>query len=100
MKLVRTDNRFNLYKYGFDCYLQFSLGEYLEFNRYKEVCKKVFGDEFYNCYLGKPSDGKYQSDGYYTNRGLSSKRIYLRGNRLYTLLLIAMPTESLNSFDL
>ena len=99
MKLVRTDNRFKLYKYGFDCYLQFSLGEYLEFNRYKKACSQVFGEEFY-LYGGKPNDGKYQPDGYYHHRGLSSKRIYLRGTRLYTLLQIAMPAESLNSFDL
>ncbi len=99
MKLVRTDNRFNLYKYGFDCYLQFSMDQYAEFNRYKKVCRQVLGEEFY-LYGGKPNDGKYQPDAYYTNRGLSSKRIYLRGNRLYTLLLIAMPAESLNSFEL
>jgi len=75
------------------------MDQYAEFNRYKKVCSQVFGEEFY-LYGGKPNDGKYQPDAYYTNRGLSSKRIYLRGNRLYTLLLIAMPAESLDSFDL
>jgi hypothetical protein len=75
------------------------LGEYLEFNRYKKVCSQVFGEEFY-LYGGKPNDGKYQPDAYYINRGLGSKRIYLRGNRLYTHLLLSIPTKSLDPFDL
>lgn len=100
MKLRKTDNRFNLRKYGFDCYIEFRDDDWKNYNRYLRYCRDNFGEEFwvFNERVYRP-EGKWRA-GQHKNKRCKSKRIYFRGEKYHTLLLMAMPTEDENSFRL
>jgi len=92
MNLKKTDNRFNLYKFGFNCYLNFESADWDDFNRYRHTCRKLFKSQFIyrnNC--------SYQNGNWAvgimirTTRGEYFNRIYLRGDKNYTALILAVP---------
>ena len=102
MKLRKTDKRFNLYRYGFDCYIEFKHDDWQGYNKYLRYCHKQFGDEFwhFNERVYRP-EGKWK--GVYrhrTKRGIETKRIYFQGEKYHTLLLMAMPAEDKDTFYL
>ena len=101
MKLRKTDKRFNLYCYGFDCYIEFKHDDWQGYNKYLHYCRKQFGDEFWHFASRVYEDGKWK--GVYrhrTKRGIETKRIYFQGEKYHTLLLMAMPAESKETFYL
>lgn len=100
MKLHKTDRRFKLYNYGFDCYIEFEGNEWKNYNRSVRHCRQNFGDEFwlFNGRVYRP-EGKWISN-IHKNKHDISKRIYLRGKKYYTLLMMAMPAEDENTFHL
>ena len=100
MKLRKTDNRFNLRKYGFDCYIEFASNDWIGYNRYIHYCRQIFGDEFWEFAGRVYNNGNWRGNSHHKGKRWSSKRIYFRGEKFYTLLLIAMPLEDKNSFYL
>jgi hypothetical protein len=94
VKLHKTDKRFNLYRFGFDCYVEFQISDFTGYNLYKKYCKDKLGPEFSEFAGRVYGDGNWRSVACYQNRRWRSKRIYLRGEKYHTLLLVAMPLES------
>jgi hypothetical protein len=93
MRLHKTDRRFKLYQHGFTCYLEFSNSDWKNYNRYIRYCREKFGDEFWDFAGRIFQQGNWIGQYSYRNRGVSSKRIYLRGEKYYTLLLLVLPAE-------
>ncbi len=100
MKLRKTDKRFNLYRYGFDCYVEFGEKEWLEYNRTVRYCRDKLGPEFWEFAGRVYGDGNWRGNAHHRGKSWSSKRVYFRGEKYYTLLLIALPTDDKNSFYL
>lgn len=102
MKLRKTDKRFNLYQYGFDCYIEFNSDDWKGYNKYVIFCCKQFGDEYWRFMEREYTpNGKWKGVYRHRNkRGYESKRIYFRGEKYHTLLLMAMPVESKETFYL
>lgn len=94
VKLYKTDKRFNLYRYGFDCYVEFKIEDWYGFNLYKKYCRDKLGPELCVVAGHVYGDANWRSVACYQNRRWRSKRIYLRGEKYYTLLSLAMPLES------
>ncbi len=94
MKLQKTDKRFNLYRYGFDCYVNFSSNDWNNYNRYSRYCRQRLGDEFFEFAGRVYTNGNYKCVPFHRNNYQRSKRVYFRGEKYHTLLLIAMPAES------
>ena len=102
MKLRKTDKRFNLLKYGFDCYIEFNQDDWQGYNRYLQYCRKTFGDEYWR-FMEREYTPNGRWKGVYrhrTKRGVETKRIYFRGEKYHTLLLMAMPLEDNKTFYL
>lgn len=102
MKLRKTDKRFKLYQFGFDCYIEFDTdnGDYLDFIRYQRYCNKTLGEQFLYFRDAVFQNGKYYISNRHRKKNSYYKRIYFRGEKNYTLLLIAMPLEDKNTFRL
>ena len=99
MRLRKTDNRFHLRKYGFDCYVEFRDDDWKNYNRYVRYCRDNLGDEFGDFAGRVYGDGNGRAKQHKGKRW-SSKRIYFRGEKYYTLLLMAMPLEDNKTFYL
>jgi 5-keto 4-deoxyuronate isomerase len=101
MKLRKTDKRFELHRFGFDCYVEFDSRDWNNYNRYTRYCRANFGSEFwhFNEVMFAPT-GKWRAVPHHLNKRRSSKRIYFRGEKYHTLLLMAMPVESKETFHL
>jgi len=95
VKLHKTDRRFKLYHYGFDCYVQFTDDDWNSFNRAIRYCRSNFGAEFwmFNAVV-------YRHNGKWRSEFKNQKRIYLRGEKYYTLLSLAMSMEEKDTFYL
>lgn len=100
MKLRKTDQRFKLYRYGFDCYLEFDSHDWNNYNRHVIYCNDTLGLEFWEFAGRVYENGHWKGNSHYRSKRWSSKRIYFRGEEFYTMLLIAMPLEDKNSFYL
>ena len=101
MKLRKTDKRFNLYCYGFDCYIEFKHDDWQGYNKYLQYCRKQFGGEFWHFASRVYEDGKWKGvHRHRTKRRIETKRIYFRGEKYHTLLLMAMPLEDKDTFYL
>lgn len=100
MKLRKTDRRFDLYRYGFDCYVEFGEQEWSAYNRTTRYCRENLGPEFWNFSERKYGEGKWRGNAHHRGKGWSSKRVYFRGEKYHTLLLMAMPVESKETFYL
>ena len=110
MKLVKTDSRFALYHQGFDCYVEFGRCSWNEFNKWTTYCRSHIGGEFvdlgvFSFKAGTPN-GKWKSVPRHRNKlgyqGHSSysQRIYFRGKKYHTLMLMVIPAESNETFYL
>jgi hypothetical protein len=105
MKLRKTDQRFKLYRYGFDCYLEFDSHDWNNYNRHVRYCYDTLGPEFWE-FAGRVYEnghwnfGHWKGNSHYRSKRWNSKRIYFRGEEFYTMLLIAMPLADKNSFYL
>jgi hypothetical protein len=105
MKLRKTDQRFKLYRYGFDCYLEFDSHDWNNYNRHVRYCNATLGLEFWE-FAGRVYEnghwnfGHWKGNSHYRSKRWNSKRIYFRGEEFYTMLLIAMPLADKNSFYL
>jgi hypothetical protein len=105
MKLRKTDQRFKLYRYGFDCYLEFDSHDWNNYNRHVRYCNATLGLEFWE-FAGRVYEnghwnfGHWKGNSHYQSKRWNSKRIYFRGEEFYTMLLIAMPLADKNSFYL
>ena len=100
MKLRKTDQRFNLYRYGFDCYVEFATNDWNNYNRTVRYCNDTLGPEFWEFSGRVYENGHWKGNSHYRSKRWSSKRIYFRGEEFYTMLLIAMPLADKNSFYL
>jgi hypothetical protein len=100
MKLRKTDKRFNLLKYGFDCYIEFADHEWNKYERYSRHCRLKLGSEFFDFAGRVYTHGNYKCVPFHRNKRLSSKRIYFRGEKYHTLLLIAIPSVDDSTFYL
>ena len=94
MNLRKTDKRFRLHKYGFDCYLEFQRSDWHGYLSCISHCRKLFGDEHW-LFMEREftPNGKWRGVPYYGNRHSGSKRIYLRGEKCYTMLLMTMSSD-------
>lgn len=100
MRLRKTDRRFNLHKYGFDCYVEFNSNEWNNYHRYIRYCRENLGEEFWEFAGRVYDDGNYRSVANHRGKRWSSNRIYFRGEKYHTLLMLAMPMESKETFYL
>ena len=100
MRLKRTDRRYNLHRYGFDCYIEFNDSQWNDYNRYLRYCRSNFGEEFWEFAGRVYGDGNWRAVANHKGKRWSSKRIYFRGEKYHTLLLMAMPVESKETFYL
>ena len=100
MRLKKTDRRFNIYRYGFDCYIEFNSEDWNNYNRYSQYCRQNLGNEFVEFASRVFTQGNYKCVPFHRNKLWSSKRIYFRGEKYHTLLLMAMPVESKETFYL
>jgi hypothetical protein len=100
MKLKKTDKRFNLYRYGFDCYVEFNSNDWNNYNRYSQCCRQNLGSGFQDFAGRVYTNGNYKCVPSHRNKYWSSKRIYFRGEKYHTLLLMAMPAKSKETFYL
>jgi len=100
MKLHKTDKRFNLYRYGFDCYVEFATNDWNNYNRTVRYCRDTFGPEFWEFAGRVYTAGNWRGNAHHRGKRWSSKRIYFRGEKYHTLLLMTMPLEDKNSFYL
>lgn len=91
MILKKTDRRYNLYRYGFDCYVEFNSDDWRNYNRYSRYCTQNLGKEFWEFAHRVYTQGNYKCVPFHSDRG--SKRIYFRGEKYHTLLMLAMPSE-------
>jgi hypothetical protein len=98
MKLHKTDRRFELHRYGFDCYVEFAIDDWNNYNRTTRYCRDNFGPEFwhFNEVMFAPT-GKWKGVACHQSKRWKSKRIYFRGEKYYTLLLMALPQEDKNT---
>lgn len=95
MKLRKTDRRFKLYHYGFDYYVAFADDDWNSFNRATRYCRQNFGSEFWLF-----NETVYRPDGKWRAVFKNQKRIYLRGEKYYTLLSMAVSAKDENTFYL
>jgi len=100
MKLRKTDKRFNLYRYGFDCYVEFKTEDWNVYNRTTRYCIENLGPEFWHFAGRVYKDGKWRAVPCHKSKRWESKRIYFRGEKYHTMLLMAMPAESKETFHL
>jgi len=100
MKLRKTDRRFKLYKYGFDCYIEFYSDSWREYMRYQRYCNNILGEQFQYFHGRVYREGKYCIDTGHRKGNSYYKRIYFRGEKNHTLLLMGMPEEDVNTFYL
>lgn len=100
MRLKKTDRRYNLYRYGFDCYVEFNSEDWNNYNRYSRYCRQNLGSEFVEFAHRVFTQGNYKCVPFHRNKLWSSKRIYFREEKYYTLLMLAMPLEDKNTFYL
>ena len=102
MKLHKTDKRFNLYRYGFDCYVEFATNDWNNYNRTVRYCRDTFGPEFWEfagrVYTAGNWRGQIGQDR--DKCWIGRKRVYFRGKKYHTLLLIAMPLVDNKTFYL
>ena len=100
MKLRKTDARFKLYNFGFDCYIEFDINSWKDYMRYMRYCNIILGEEFFYLRNRVYRDGKYYFVSRHRKGNSYYKRIYFRGEKNHTLLLMGMPTEDENTFYL
>jgi hypothetical protein len=100
MRLRKTDRRFKLYQYGFDCYVEFNSDEWNNYNRTVRYCRENLGPEFWEFSSRVYENGNWKSYPHHRNKVWSSKRVYFRGEKYHTLLLMAIPLEDKNTFYL
>lgn len=102
MKLRKTDRRFKLYKFGFDCFVEFDMidGGYNEYMRYCHNSKNILGEQFTYFHGKVYTAGNYHIVGRHRVKNSYKKRIYFRGEKYHTLLLMSMPAKDENTFYL
>ena len=101
MKLYKTDKRFELYDYGFDCYIEFTFDDWNSYNKYTTYCRRTLGNEFWKTQQKVYENGGWKGVYRHRNRrGVETKRIYFRGEKYHTLLLMALPAEENKTFYL
>lgn len=102
MKLRKTDQRFALYHHGFDIFLEFEDSEWNDYHRWQQTCRQVLGSEIFIFNNRVYTDGAWSGVHKHYNRrtDTDSKRIYLRGEKHYTLLTMAVPHKSEETFYL
>ena len=95
MKLHKTDRRFTLYHHGFNYYVEFGEYDWNRFNCAMRYCRSKLGNEFwvFNKTVYRP-EGKWRA--VFKNQ----KRIFLRDEKYYTLLSLAMSAEEKDTFYL
>lgn len=102
MKLRKTDQRFSLAKEGFTCFLEFNSDDWNNYYRWEQQCRKSLGNPYWSFgryHQGGP--GQWKSVFRHRKRnGKETSRIYLRGDKVYTLLSLAIPAESDDIFYL
>src|SRR6056297_914081 len=91
MKLRKTDRRFKLYNFGFDCYVEFDVNEWRAQLRYQKYCNNILGEQFQYFHNRVYTDGKYYIVNRHRKGNCYYKRIYFRGEKNHTLLLMGMP---------
>jgi len=99
MKLHKTDRRFNLYQYGFDCYIEFSKDDWSNYNRYVHYCRYNLGNEFWEFAGHVYTNGNWRGNAHHRGKP-QCRRIYFRGEKYHTLLLMAMPLVDNKTFYL
>jgi hypothetical protein len=97
MKLHKTDLRFKLHKYGFDCYIELNQSDWKNYNRITTYCRNALGNEFYEFAGRVWEKGNWKGHYHHRGRRYSSRRIYFRGEKYHTLLLMALPTDDINT---
>ena len=97
MKLRKTDRRFELHRFGFNCYVEFEISDWHGFNRTVRYCRDNLGLEFSHFAGRVYEDGNWRVVACHQSRKWRSKRIYFRGEKYYTLLLMALPQEDKNT---
>ncbi len=89
MIVKNTDRRFKLYSYGFTKYIEFTKYEHNLYRMYKQVCRKTIGEEFWMFDRYYNDRGKNWRSEYDKRKPERPYRIYIRGDKYYTLLAIA-----------
>ena len=97
MKLRKTDKRFNLYQYGFDCYVEFEISDWNNYNRTTRYCRDNLGPEFFHFAGRVYGNGNWKGVACHQSKRWKSKRVYFRGEKYHTLLLMALPQEDKNT---
>jgi hypothetical protein len=100
MKLRKTDRRFNLHKYGFDCYVEFKEDDWQGYNRTTRYCRSNLGPEFWYFSGHVYEKGNWRGNSHHQGKLRSSARIYFRGEKYHTLLLMAMPEKNKETIHL
>lgn len=104
MKLKKTDKRFKLYQFGFDCFLEFANYDFKEVRKYmmyRKMCQKVLGEQFTHFHSRVYTDGKYYLVNKHRNtKGYNTKRIYFKGEKNYTFLEMYIPADQNVTFYL
>lgn len=93
MKLRKTDKRFNLYHHGFDCYVEFNSDDWRGWNRTVHCCRENLGDEFWEFSGRVYNNGNWKGVVHHRGSRWNSKRVYLRGEEYYTMLLLFLPSN-------
>lgn len=92
MRFKKTDKRFTLYDAGFDCYAEFiniDRADHIRLIKYTAACQKVLGPQYWKY----PSYGYQGGKWVLRSKELKNKnrsRIYFRGEKLYTLITMAL----------
>jgi hypothetical protein len=97
MKLRKTDRRFDLHRYGFGCYVEFDINDWHGYNRTVRYCRDNLGSEFWQFAGRVYENGNWKGVACHQSKRWRSKRVYFRGEKYHTLLLMALPQEDKNT---
>lgn len=98
MKLKKADRRFTLYDHGFTHFLEFDHSDWQNYNMYSRQCAKQFGTEFLMTCGHIWQNGNWKTVyRHRTRRGKESKRIYFRGEKYHTMLMLALSSTDKNT---
>lgn len=104
MKLRKTDRRFKLYNYGFTCFVEFDGDNWLRVEEWRRACQQTLGEEFFEIGGRVYRNGKWRKettkkpDRYWNP--CKRERIYFRGDKVYTMMLMAVPPHREGDFYL
>ena len=94
-QLKTTDSRFSLAKEGFTCFLEFDQWDWNNYNRWTQACRATLGEQYWSFgryHRGGPGKWKGVFKHKYRD-GRETRRIYFRGDKVYTMMLMAVPAE-------